>query len=191
MSPKMANPKGVAPPFVNNETHVVVQITDDPTFAYVNLPTFHLLAINKTFRTWKKKDIGANYSMDDGSENFMTQLPTYKFYKMTSGTDMISRKEFMTVTLVPILKFLQVNFVLFLRPAEGRLIFLPYHLSVILKVISCFYWVVACFNAFLHVRNSRIRHNGRQELMTYPVFHKATWFTFLELQQLLHLPHWL
>jgi hypothetical protein len=129
--------------------------------------------------------------MDDGSENFMTQLPTYKFYKMTSGTDMISRKEFMTVTLVPILKFLQVNFVLFLRPAEGRLIFLPYHLSVILKVISCFYWVVACFNAFLHVRNSRIRHNGRQELITYPVFHKATWFTFLELQQLLHLPHWL
>jgi hypothetical protein len=126
----------------------------------VNLPTFHLLARNETFRNWEKKDFGSNYSMDDDSENFMTQLPTYKFYKMTSGTDMISRKEFMTVTLVPILKFLQVNFVLFLRPAEGRLIFLPYHLSVILKVISCFYWVVACFNAFLHVRNSRIRHNG-------------------------------
>jgi hypothetical protein len=77
--------------------------------------------------------------MDDDSENFMTQLPTYKFYKMISGTDMISRKEFMTVTLVPILKFLQFNFVLFLRPAEGRLVFLPYHLSVILKVISCSY----------------------------------------------------
>jgi hypothetical protein len=83
-----------------------------------------------------KKDFGANYSMDDDSENFMTQLPTYKFYKMISGTDMISRKEFM---MVPIIKFLQFNFVLFLRPAEGRLIFLPYHLSVILKVISCSY----------------------------------------------------
>jgi len=92
----------------------------------VNLPTFHLLARNETFRNWKKKDFGANYSMDGDSENFMTQLPTYKFYKMISGTDMISRKEFMTVTLVPILKFLQFNFVLFLRPAEGRLIFLPY-----------------------------------------------------------------
>ena len=101
----------------------------------MNLPTFHLLARNETFRNWKKKDFGANYSMDDDSENFMTQLPKYKFYKMISGTDMISRKEFM---MVPIIKFLQFNFVLFLRPAEGRLIFLPYHLSVILKVISCF-----------------------------------------------------
>jgi hypothetical protein len=33
----------------------------------------------------------------------MTELSTYTFFKMTSGTDMISRKEFIRGTLVPYL----------------------------------------------------------------------------------------
>jgi hypothetical protein len=61
---KVAEPRGVIPPFVNNDTSVVVQITDDPTYAYVNLPTFHQLARNKTFRVWNKKILGENYTKE-------------------------------------------------------------------------------------------------------------------------------
>jgi hypothetical protein len=58
--------RGVIPPFMQNDTYVVVQITDDPTYAYVNLHTFHQLSRNKTFRIWNKKILGANYT-EEGS----------------------------------------------------------------------------------------------------------------------------
>ncbi len=43
---------GAVPHFMKNDTFVVVQITDDPAYAYVSLQTFHQLSRNKTFRVW-------------------------------------------------------------------------------------------------------------------------------------------
>jgi len=57
---------GAVPPFVPNDTYVIVQITDDPAYAYVSLQTFHQLSRNKTFRVWNKKILGANYT-EEGS----------------------------------------------------------------------------------------------------------------------------
>jgi hypothetical protein len=47
---RVAANRGAVPPFMQNNTYVVVQITDDPAYAYVNLHTFHQLSRNKTFR---------------------------------------------------------------------------------------------------------------------------------------------
>jgi hypothetical protein len=57
---------GAVPPFTPNDTYVIVQITDDPAYAYVSLQTFHQLSRNKTFRVWNKKILGANYT-EEGS----------------------------------------------------------------------------------------------------------------------------
>jgi hypothetical protein len=57
---------GAVPPFMQNDTFVVVQITDDPAYAYVSLQTFHQLSRNKTFRVWNKKILGENYT-EEGS----------------------------------------------------------------------------------------------------------------------------
>jgi hypothetical protein len=51
---------------MKNDTFVVVQITDDPAYAYVSLQTFHQLSRNKTFRVWNKKILGENYT-EEGS----------------------------------------------------------------------------------------------------------------------------
>ena len=57
---------GAVPHFMKNDTFVVVQITDDPAYAYVSLQTFHQLSRNKTFRVWNKKILGENYT-EEGS----------------------------------------------------------------------------------------------------------------------------
>ncbi len=57
---------GAVPHFMQNDTFVVVQTTDDPVYAYVNLQTFHQLSRNKTFRVWNKKILGENYT-EEGS----------------------------------------------------------------------------------------------------------------------------
>jgi hypothetical protein len=57
---------GAVPPFTPNDTYVIVQITDDPAYAYVSLQTFHQLSRNKTFCVWNKKILGENYT-EEGS----------------------------------------------------------------------------------------------------------------------------
>jgi hypothetical protein len=60
---------GAVPPFMQNDTYVVVQITNDPAYAYVNLHFFHQLSRNKTFRIWNKKILGANYTKEGSGLN--------------------------------------------------------------------------------------------------------------------------
>ena len=68
---RVAANRGAVPPFMQNDTYVVVQITDDPAYAYVNLHFFHQLSRNKTFRIWNKKILGANYT-EEGAASTQT-----------------------------------------------------------------------------------------------------------------------